>query len=87
MCQMHIWRSLLSQALLALALLLSIGPGTAMAQTAGRSFDHLSTGFPLRGAHANDKFGRQMALMAPTVTATRDIDDVIGYIHSAGNAR
>jgi cytochrome c553 len=41
----------------------------------------------VRGAHASDKFGRQMALMAPTVTAERDIDDVVGYIHSAGSTR
>ena len=41
----------------------------------------------VRGAHASDKFGRQMALMAPTVTTERDIDDVVGYIHSAGKAR
>ena len=41
----------------------------------------------VRGAHTSDKFGRQMALMAPTVMAERDIDDVVGYIHSTGSAR
>jgi cytochrome c oxidase subunit 2 len=38
----------------------------------------------MRGAQAQDKYGRQMALMAATLATERELDDVIGYIHSAG---
>ena len=41
----------------------------------------------VRGAHANDKAGRQMALMAATVTAERDVADVIGHVQATGTVR
>lgn len=40
-----------------------------------------------RGADPHDKYGRQMALMAATITNERDLDDVIGYVHTVGSAR
>jgi cytochrome c553 len=40
----------------------------------------------VRGAQGQDKYGRQMALMAATVASERELDDVIGYIHSTGVA-
>jgi cytochrome c oxidase subunit 2 len=41
----------------------------------------------LRGAQPQDRYGKQMALMAPTLASERELDDVIGYIHAAGAAR
>lgn len=40
----------------------------------------------VRGSQPQDKYGRQMALMANTLADERELDDVIGYIHSAGSA-
>jgi cytochrome c oxidase subunit 2 len=39
----------------------------------------------VRGANPHDKYGRQMAMMAAMVTAGRDIDDLVGYIHTVGS--
>jgi cytochrome c553 len=50
-----------------------------------RQFQHFKLG--RRGAQPQDRYGRQMALMAPTLTSERELDDVIGYIHAAGAAR
>ena len=33
-----------------------------------------------RGAHAEDRFGRQMAMMAGTLPSAQDVDDVIAFI-------
>lgn len=41
----------------------------------------------VRGKHPQDKYGRQMSLMAPLLAGDRDIADVIGYIHTAGSTR
>ena len=41
----------------------------------------------LRGAQPQDRYGRQMALMATTLASERELDDVIGYIHAAEAAR
>ena len=41
----------------------------------------------LRGAQPQDRYGKQMALMATTLASERDLDDVIGHIHAAGSAR
>lgn len=41
----------------------------------------------LRGAQPQDRYGRQMALMATTLASDRELDDVIGYIHAAEAAR
>jgi cytochrome c553 len=41
----------------------------------------------VRGAHPQDKYGRQMAQMASMLVADRDIADVVGYIQTAGSTR
>lgn len=41
----------------------------------------------LRGAQSQDRYGKQMALMAATLSSERELDDVIGHIHAAGSAR
>jgi cytochrome c553 len=50
-----------------------------------RQFQHFKLG--RRGAQPQDRYGRQMALMAGTLASDRDLDDVIGHIHSAGTTR
>jgi cytochrome c553 len=50
-----------------------------------RQLDNFRAG--VRGTHAQDKYGRQMALMAPLLPAERDVADVIGYINTAGATR
>lgn len=49
-----------------------------------RQLDNFRHG--VRGAQPQDKYGRQMALMAATLASERDVDDVIGYIHASGAA-
>jgi cytochrome c553 len=49
-----------------------------------RQFNNFRHG--VRGAQPQDKYGRQMALMAATLTTERELDDVIGYIHANGAA-
>ena len=49
-----------------------------------RQFSNFRHG--VRGAQAQDKYGRQMALMAATLATERELDDVIGYIHANGAA-
>jgi cytochrome c oxidase subunit 2 len=41
----------------------------------------------VRGANARDRHGRQMALMATAIASERDLDDVVGYIQTAGVGR
>jgi len=40
----------------------------------------------LRGSDPNDRYGRQMRLMAATLASDRDLDDVIAYMHAQGAA-
>ena len=39
-----------------------------------------------RGAHAEDRFGRQMAMMSTTLPTEKDIDDVMAFIHAQHGA-
>lgn len=48
-----------------------------------RQFDHFRDG--LRGGHPDDRFGRQMSMMAKSLSSEKDLDDVIAYIHSQAN--
>jgi len=48
---------------------------------------HRNFGKGLRGAQPQDRYGKQMALMATTLASERELDDVIGYIHAAEAAR
>ncbi|MBK7902718.1 MAG: cytochrome c [Proteobacteria bacterium] len=41
----------------------------------------------LRGAQPQDRYGKQMALMAATLASERELDDVIGHIHAVGTVR
>lgn len=50
-----------------------------------RQFGNFRRG--VRGVHPDDRYGRQMAMMSTTIGAERDLDDVIGFIHSAGAGR
>jgi cytochrome c553 len=48
-------------------------------------FAHFRDG--ARGTNAQDTSGRQMAMMAKTLQAERDLDDVIAFIHQQGRAK
>jgi cytochrome c oxidase subunit 2 len=50
-----------------------------------RQFAHFRDG--VRGTDAQDLQGRQMALMARTVPADRDLDDIIAFIHQQGRVK
>jgi len=50
-----------------------------------RQFAHFRDG--VRGTDARDLPGRQMALMARTVPAERDLDDIIAFIHQQGRGK
>lgn len=50
-----------------------------------RQFGHFKRG--VRGVHPGDRYGKQMAVMATTLVTERDLDDVIGYIQTAGAGR
>jgi hypothetical protein len=41
----------------------------------------------VRGAHQDDRPGRQMSLMAKTLPTERDLDDVIAFIQAQGQAK
>ena len=48
---------------------------------------HRNFGKGLRGAQPQDRYGKQMALMATTLGSERELDDVIGYIQAFEAAR
>lgn len=50
-----------------------------------RQFAHFRDG--VRGTDTQDTPGRQMAMMAKTVTSDRDLDDIIAFIHSQGRPK
>ncbi len=50
-----------------------------------RQFTNFRDG--VRGTDAQDLQGRQMALMAKTVPADRDLDDIIAFIHQQGRVK
>ena len=41
----------------------------------------------VRGAHADDKYGRQMKMMSTSLPTDKDLDDVIAYIQSLAGSR
>jgi len=41
----------------------------------------------MRGAHPQDRFGKQMSLMATTVPSEKDLGDVIAYVQALGATR
>lgn len=62
-------------------------PGLAWLDAAylERQFHNFQLG--VRGAHADDKFGRQMKMMSTSLPTEKDLDDVIAYIHSLAGSR
>lgn len=50
-----------------------------------RQFSHFRDG--VRGTDPKDVPGRQMAMMAKTLPAERDLDDVIAFIHQQGRPK
>jgi cytochrome c oxidase subunit 2 len=50
-----------------------------------RQFNHFRDG--VRGADPKDTTGRQMAMMAKTLPAERDLQDVIAFIHAQGDGK
>jgi cytochrome c2 len=40
----------------------------------------------VRGTHTEDKFGRQMKMMATSLPTDKDLDDVIAYMQSLAKA-
>jgi cytochrome c oxidase subunit 2 len=50
-----------------------------------RQFAHFRDG--VRGTHPQDIPGRQMAMMARTLTTERELDDVIAFIHQQGRVK
>lgn len=59
-----------------------VGLDTAYFQ---RQFTHFRDG--VRGTDAKDTTGRQMAMMAKTLPAERDLQDVIAFIHAQGDGK
>ena len=45
-----------------------------------RQYQNFAAG--IRGSHPDDRYGRQMKMMASVLTSEKDIDDVMGYILS-----
>jgi len=50
-----------------------------------RQFGNFRQG--LRGAHPQDRYGKQMGLMAATLPSDKDLGDVIAYVQVIGGAR
>jgi cytochrome c oxidase subunit 2 len=50
-----------------------------------RQFNHFRDG--VRGADPLDTTGRQMAMMSKTLATSKELDDVIAYIHTIGAAK
>jgi len=46
-----------------------------------RQYQNFAAG--IRGAHADDRYGRQMAMMATALSTAQDLDDVIAFIHAS----
>ena len=45
-----------------------------------RQYSNFAAG--IRGSHPDDRYGKQMKMMATVLTSEKDIDDVMGYILS-----
>ncbi len=49
-----------------------------------RQYQNFAAG--IRGTHPDDRFGRQMAMMATMLGSEQDLDDVIAFIHASSQA-
>ena len=63
-----------------------IAPRLAGQHTAYLERQYLNFQKGLRGAHPDDRYGRQMKLMAATLPEGKDLDDVLGFIAAQGPA-
>jgi len=50
-----------------------------------RQYQHFRDG--VRGTHPQDRYGRQMSVMANVLPTDKDLDDVIAFIHTMGAAQ
>jgi cytochrome c553 len=57
-------------------------PGLAALDTEYLKRQYHNFQLGVRGAHPEDKFGRQMKMMSTSLPTDKDLDDVIAYIHS-----
>ena len=49
-----------------------------------RQYQNYAAG--IRGVHPDDRFGKQMAMMATMLSSEQDLDDVIAFIHASSQA-
>ncbi len=61
-------------------------PGLAALDAAYLKHQYQNFQLGIRGTHTDDKFGRQMKMMATSLPTDKDLDDVIAYIHSLAKA-
>ena len=61
-------------------------PGLAALDAAYLKHQYRNFQLGIRGAHHQDTYGRQMKMMASSLPADKDLDDVIAYIHSLAKA-
>jgi cytochrome c553 len=62
-------------------------PGLAALDAAYLKRQYHNFQLGVRGAHADDKYGRQMKMMSTSLPTDKDLDDVIAYIHSLTGSR
>ena len=49
-----------------------------------RQYQNYAAG--IRGAHPDDRYGKQMAMMATVLSTGQDLDDVVAFIHASSRA-
>lgn len=62
-------------------------PALALLDAAYLKTQYLNFQQGIRGAHADDTYGRQMKMMSTTLPTDKDLDDVIAFIHTLAGAR
>jgi cytochrome c oxidase subunit 2 len=62
-------------------------PALAMLDAAYLKTQFQNFALGIRGAHADDTYGRQMKMMSSSLPSDKDLDDVIAFIHSQAVAQ
>jgi cytochrome c553 len=62
-------------------------PALALLDAAYLKSQYLNFQQGVRGAHADDTYGRQMKMMSTTLPTDKDLDDVIAYIQSMASTQ
>lgn len=62
-------------------------PGLAWLDAAYLKHQYHNFQLGVRGAHADDKYGRQMKMMSTSLPTDKDLDDVIAFIQSQAGSR